>query len=234
MKKNRNKKKIAMYMGILILAAAATVALPAAIRLSSGFIAGRIRDFAETESASNSDNTAETMRETDRVRTSERESDSFESETDDAYFMDKKGVPDTQSPTENTENASNTAAETRASEANAELIAIRESEEQKKLAYTENFHPEIVELDTAEGGYEALVGDRLDKLLSAYASYFCDTYDDAIDVAKIEIIEQISDTEKEVTYQTRVYERGTNESLIFICQYSRNYDFYSVYVQKNF
>lgn len=295
-----SRKKIAIYIGIIILAIAATFVLPAVIRTGSDFIAGRIRGFVETESESGTETesgtdtesesetetVSETETETESVAISEIESETAtetsavtetetvsvtetQSETaketaketapatepgtsadttqetevqtaeenaggsavsdGSSDFTDKKGTSDTVTPF-----GSNTAAETRASESSAELIAARESEEQRLLAYIESFQPEIIELDTAKGGYNALVGGRKDKLLEAYASYFCGNYEDDIDVEKIEIIEEISDTDTDVTYQTRAYERGTDESLIFICQYSKKYDFYSVYVQKNF
>ncbi len=112
------------------------------------------------------------------------------------------------------------------------LQAERDAAAKELEAYIAAFQPDVTELETAPGGYAALVGDRVGKFRQAFAEYLYGRYGNILAIDRIELIELVSEDDTECTYQVRVYAED-GESDPFLCMYSKTYDFYSVYAMEN-
>lgn len=112
------------------------------------------------------------------------------------------------------------------------LQAARDAAAKELEAYIAAFQPDVTELETAPGGYAALVGDRVGKFRQAFAEYLYGRYGNILEIDRIELIELVSEDDTECTYQVRVYAED-GESDPFLCMYSKTYDFYGVYAMEN-
>lgn len=112
------------------------------------------------------------------------------------------------------------------------LQAERDAAAKELEAYIAAFQPDVTELETAPGGYAALVGDRVGKFRQAFAEYLYGRYGSILEIDRIELIELVSEDDTECTYQVRVYAED-GESDPFLCMYSKTYDFYGVYAMEN-
>ncbi|MCD8397187.1 MAG: hypothetical protein LUD12_08405 [Lachnospiraceae bacterium] len=257
-----DKKKIKLYIILLVLLIGASILLPYAVNAVSDAIVGRIINHSETgadfdteeelqtETEDISDSGAETETETELgtgdtvvlgvesdLETNEAGSgetipDSSETETSDETLNASESESATDSLSETTATGSDSGSQETAqasSEGKTEEADAAQSERLDEMEiYVSSFQPEISVSDGAEDSYSDFLDGRETQFLEAVGEYVYSIYDDLVSIAEIEIVETVRNNDDECSCQIELFTDDGNSEL-FICSYSKKWDYYGVY-----
>ena len=99
---------------------------------------------------------------------------------------------------------------------------------------TGKINPDNIQLELTEtkiGSAEAFIGERKNQFLEAVTDYVRSLYGNSLSVSRIDVIEQVKDSETELVYQIEVFALGDQKeySELFLSSYHKEWDFYSIY-----
>ncbi|MCD7957059.1 MAG: hypothetical protein LUG93_15185 [Lachnospiraceae bacterium] len=253
-----DKKKIKLYIILLVLLIGASILLPYAVNAVSDAIVGRIINHSETETDYEteeelltetediSDSVAETVLEagdtvvlgvetdsdTNEAGSGETIPDSSETETSDETLNASKSASATDRLSETTATGSDSGSQetTQASsEGKTEEADAAQSERLNEMeTYVFSFQPEIVLSAGAEDSYSDFLDGRETQFLKAVGEYVYSIYDDLVSIAEVEIVETVRNNDDECSCQIELITDDGNSEL-FICSYNKKWDYYGVY-----
>ncbi|MCD7956778.1 MAG: hypothetical protein LUG93_13740 [Lachnospiraceae bacterium] len=249
-----DKKKIKLYIILLVLLIGASIMLPYAVNAVSDAIVGRITKHSETETDIETEE--ELLTELDAVsestEESENDSDSGETVTLSMETDAETGAKETVVNAESSEvsgdeqdasesnlaadeaagvqsDSANQAAAQESSEAKSEEADTAQSERLDAMeAYVSSFHPEIIVSDAAAVDYPDFSAGGEESFLAAVGEYIYSVYDDLVSIEKIEVIETVRNNDSECSCQIELF-TADGSSELFICSYNKKWDYYGVY-----
>ncbi|MCD7717490.1 MAG: hypothetical protein LUI39_13785 [Lachnospiraceae bacterium] len=234
-----DKKKIKLYIILLVLLIGASVLLPYAVNTVSDAIVGRIINHSETETDYETEE--ELLTETEDISDSSAETGTKKvSETElgagETVVLgvesDSESASATDSLSETTATGSDSGSQeaTQASsEGKTEEADTAQSERLNEMeTYVSSFQPEIVVSAGVEDSYSDFLDGRETQFLEAVGEYVYSIYDDLVDIAEIEIVETVRNNDDECSCQIELFTDDGNSEL-FICSYNKKWDYYGVY-----
>jgi len=112
---------------------------------------------------------------------------------------------------------------------NAPVLTEEQPETDTGKINPDSMQPELTE--TKSGSAEAFIGERKTQFLEAVTDYVRSLYGNSLSVSRIDVIEQVKDSETELVYQIEVFALGDQKEYLelFLSSYHKEWDFYSIY-----
>ncbi|MCD8154393.1 MAG: hypothetical protein LUF78_06890 [Clostridiales bacterium] len=233
-----DKKKIKLYIILLVLLIGASVLLPYAVNAVSDAIVGRIINHSETETdfdteelLTETEDSFDSLAKTGTETVSETELGAGETVVL-GVESDSESASAADSSSETTATGSDSGSQETAqasSEGKTEEADAAQSERLNEMeSYVSSFQPEISVSAGAEDSYFDFLDGRETQFLEAVGEYVYSIYDDLVSIAEIEIVETVRNNDDECSCQIELITDDGNSEL-FICSYNKKWDYYGVY-----
>ncbi len=233
-----DKKKIKLYIILLVLLIGASVLLPYAVNTVSDAIVGRIINHSETETdfdteelLTETEDSSDSLAKTGTETVSETELGAgetvvlgLESDSESASTADSSSETTAVGSDSGSQETTQASSEGKTEEADA---AQSERLDEMEI-YVSSFQPEISVSAGAEDSYSDFLDGRETQFLEAVGEYVYSIYDDLVSIAEIEIVETVRNNDDECSCQIELITDDGNSEL-FICSYNKKWDYYGVY-----